>query len=68
MIDIASRPLLAGKDLDAAIDHARAALAALLRIPGSADRGGYRAESLARAGSWGAQPATPGAGTPMGLG
>ena len=41
MNDIASRPLLAGKDLDAAIDHARAALAALLRIPGSGDRAGY---------------------------
>ena len=31
--DIASRPLLNGKDLDAATDHARAVLAALLRVP-----------------------------------
>ena len=37
MNNIASRPLLNGKDLDAAIDHARAALAALLRIPGGTD-------------------------------
>jgi hypothetical protein len=33
MNDTASRPLLNGEDLDAAIDHARAALAALLWIP-----------------------------------
>jgi hypothetical protein len=38
---IASRPLLDGKDLDAAIDHARAALAALLRAPGGGDGAGY---------------------------
>jgi len=38
---IASRPLLDGKDLDAAIDHARAALAALLRVPGGGDGAGY---------------------------
>jgi hypothetical protein len=41
MNNIASRPLLSGKDLDAAIDHARAALAALLRIPGGNDGAGY---------------------------
>ena len=41
MNNIASRPLLNGKDLDAAIDHARAALAALLRIPGGNDGAGY---------------------------
>ena len=41
MNNIASRPLLAGKDLDAAVDHARAALAALLRIPGGSDEAGY---------------------------
>ena len=41
MNNIASRPLLAGKDLDAAVDHARAALAALLRIPGGSDGAGY---------------------------
>jgi hypothetical protein len=41
MNDIASRPLLDGKELDAAIDHARAALAALLRVPGGGDGAGY---------------------------
>jgi hypothetical protein len=33
MDDIASRPVLDGRDLDTAIDHARAALATLLRAP-----------------------------------
>ena len=33
MNDIVGRPLLDGKDLDAAIEHARAALATLLRRP-----------------------------------
>ena len=37
MNNIASRPLLDGPDLDAAIDHARAALDALLRVPGGGD-------------------------------
>jgi hypothetical protein len=37
MHDIASRPLLDGKDLDAAIDHTRATLSALLRVPGGGD-------------------------------
>jgi hypothetical protein len=41
MDDIASRPLLDGKDQDAAIDHARAALAALLRVPGGGDGAGH---------------------------
>jgi hypothetical protein len=41
MNDVASRPLLDGKDLDAAIDHARAALTALLRVPGGGDGAGY---------------------------
>jgi len=61
MNDIATRPLLDGKDLDAAIDHARAALAALMRIPGGGGVG--YPKMLAEA-----QPAAPGAGTPMGLG
>ena len=38
--DIASRPVLDGRHLDAAIEHARAALAALLRGRGSADDDG----------------------------
>jgi hypothetical protein len=37
MNDIASHPLLVGADLDAAVDDARAALAALLHAPGSGD-------------------------------
>src|SRR5579859_7384653 len=37
MNDLASRPLLVGADLDAAVDHARAALAALLRAPDGGD-------------------------------
>jgi hypothetical protein len=41
MNDIASRPLLDGKDLDAALDHARAAMAALLRVPDGGDGAGY---------------------------
>ena len=41
MKDIATRPPLDGKDLDAAIDHARAALAALLRILGGGDGASY---------------------------
>jgi hypothetical protein len=41
MNDVASRPLLDGKDLDTAIDHARAALTALLRIPNGGDGAGY---------------------------
>ena len=41
MTDIASRPVLNGQDLDAAIEHARAALAALLRIPTGSDGSGY---------------------------
>jgi hypothetical protein len=40
MNKIASRPLLDGNDLTAAVDHARAALAALLRVPGGGDGGG----------------------------
>jgi len=41
MNDIVGRPLLDGKDLDAAIDHARAALAALLRRPDDGDEIGH---------------------------
>lgn len=41
MKDVVSRPLLDGTDLDAAIDHARAALAALLRVPDGGDGAGY---------------------------
>jgi len=37
MNEIASRPLLVGADLDAAVDHAREALAALLRAPDGGD-------------------------------
>jgi hypothetical protein len=37
MTDIANRPVLNG-DLDTAIEHARAALAALLRVPAGGDR------------------------------
>jgi hypothetical protein len=40
MHDIASRPLLDGKDPDAAIDHTRATLSALLRVPGGGDGAG----------------------------
>ncbi len=45
MKDIVGRPLLGGEELDAAIDHARAALAALLPAPDGGDGapGGYRA-------------------------
>src|SRR5260370_42299831 len=46
MYDIASRPLLVGADLDAAVDHARAALAALLRAP---DGGAGDPKALAEA-------------------
>ena len=41
MNNIADRPLLDGTDLDAAVDHARAALTVLLRVPGSNDGAGY---------------------------
>src|SRR5260370_17650373 len=41
MHDLASRPVLDGPDLDAAIEHARAALAALLRVPAGGDGAGY---------------------------
>ena len=41
MNNIASRPLLDGTDLDTAIIHARAALEALLRIPGGGDGAEY---------------------------
>jgi hypothetical protein len=42
MTDIASRPVLNAQDLDAAIEHAREALAALLRFPANGDGTGYR--------------------------
>ncbi len=41
MEDITSRPVLDGPDLDAAIAHARAILAALLRVPAGGDGAGY---------------------------
>jgi hypothetical protein len=41
LTDIASRTVLNGQDLDAAIEHARAALAVLLRVPADGDRSGY---------------------------
>ena len=43
MTDITSRTVFNAQDLDAAIEHARAALAALLRFPGDGDgdRSGY---------------------------
>jgi hypothetical protein len=41
LTDIASRPVLNGQDLDAAIEHARAALAALQRFPAGGDGSGY---------------------------
>jgi hypothetical protein len=41
MDDIVSRPVLDGPDLDAAIEHARAALGALLRVPAGGDGAGY---------------------------
>jgi hypothetical protein len=39
--DITSRTVVNAQDLDAAIEHARAALAALLRFPPNGDRSGY---------------------------
>ena len=41
MKDITSWPVLDGPDLDAAIDHARSALTALLRVPAGGDGAGY---------------------------
>ena len=41
MNNIADRPLLDGTDLDTAVDHARATLTVLLRVPGSNDGAGY---------------------------
>jgi hypothetical protein len=41
MDDIVSRPVLDGRALDAAIEHARAALAAMLRVPAGGDGAGY---------------------------
>ena len=41
MTDITSRTVVNAQDLDAAIEHARAALAALLRFPANGDRSGY---------------------------
>jgi len=42
LMDITSRTVFNVQDLDAAIGHARAALAALLRFPANADGSGYR--------------------------
>ena len=41
MTDIKSRTVVNAQDLDAAIEHARAALAASLRFPAHGDRSGY---------------------------
>jgi len=41
LTDITSRTVVNAQDLDAAIEHARAALAALLRFPAPGDRPGY---------------------------
>ena len=41
LTDIAGHPVLNRQDLDAAIEHTRAALAALLRVPADADGSGY---------------------------
>jgi hypothetical protein len=41
LTDITSRTVVNAQDLDAAIEHARAALAALLRFPAHGDRSGY---------------------------
>jgi hypothetical protein len=41
LTDITSRAVFNAQDLDAAIDHARAALAALLRFPANGDGPGY---------------------------
>jgi hypothetical protein len=41
LTDITSRTVVNAQDLDAAIEHARAALAALLRFPANGDRSGY---------------------------
>jgi hypothetical protein len=41
LTDITSRTVVNAQDLDAAIEHARAALAALLRFPANDDRSGY---------------------------
>jgi hypothetical protein len=41
MNDIVSCPVLDGRDLNAAIEHARATLAALLRVPAGGDGAGY---------------------------
>src|ERR1039457_6475447 len=41
MTDIANRPVLNGQGLDTAIEHARAALAALLRVPVGGDGAAY---------------------------
>jgi hypothetical protein len=46
MTQIANRPVLNGADLDAAIEHARAALAAVLRSPAGGDRVAFPAPRL----------------------
>src|ERR1039457_4773164 len=51
MTDIANRPVLNGQGLDTAIEHARAALAALLRVPVGGDGAGYPGPGP---GDWGA--------------
>ena len=48
MTDITSRTVLSAPDLDAAIEHARAALAALLRFPANGDGTGYHSQPNTR--------------------
>src|ERR1017187_4888889 len=59
MTDIANRPVLNGQGLDTAIEHARAALAALLRVPVGGDGAAYPGPAP---GDWGAGGSSPGHG------
>src|ERR1035441_7087427 len=59
MTDIANRPVLNGQGLDTAIEHARAALAALLRVPVGGDGAAYPGPAP---GDWGAGGSYPGHG------
>jgi len=59
MTDIANRPVLNGQGLDTAIEHARAALAALLRVRVGRDGAAYPGPAP---GDWGAGGSYPGHG------
>src|ERR1039457_7059116 len=59
MTDIANRPVLNGQGQDTAIEHARAALAALLRVPVGGDGSAYPGPAP---GDWGAGGSYPGHG------